>query len=338
MSSVNGSFDDYQAHVNAEDAQVVEARRRRDLFKTSFEKRDDVKEVIASGSLRRGTHRDPINDVDTIIVYDADEHPDWGEPGASAAAALDHTRALVNEMLGATNGTDAQEVRLAKPRNHAVKCFLDDPDDGNAFTVDVMPALRRGGRFLVPEALSEKWIYTDPEELIEQVAKKHAEWNRFAGLVRMLKDWGSKQDIKIKSLVMEILALDHMPNGNNRPAALKVFFVTAAVRVESLIAIEDPAGLCGAIQPDLHMDELGKRLRDAANLASEAVEAQSNNDTHKALTKWREIFGDGFPKPPTPPPSKPTSPNPSPGVLPFVPATEPDTTPKRRPIKDTPQG
>jgi hypothetical protein len=340
MSGINDAFDDYQKHVNADDPQVVAARRRRDLFTDSLGGCDDVDEVVSSGSLRRGTHRDPIHDVDTIIVFDADQHPTWGTPGESAGEALDHARALVNKLLGATNGTFAQEVRLASPRNHAVKCFLDDPDADNPFTVDAMPALRRDGMFLVPEKLSEKWIYTDPEELIEQVAKKHAEWNRFAGLVRMLKDWAHKQDIGIKSLVMEVLALDHMPSGNNRPTALKEFFVKAAYRVESLTAIEDPAGVCGAIQADLDMDGLGERLRSSATLASEAIAAQANNDTHKALAKWHEIFGEGFPPPPPPPPSKSGTPNPSPAVVPLVPGVDPTPTtePQRRPVKDTPQG
>lgn len=337
MTTVNDAFDEYQQYVNAEETAVKEARRRRDLFKDAFEGCDEVNEVIASGSLRRGTHKDPINDVDTVIVYEATEHPDWGTPGDSAAAALDHTRGLVNEMLGATNGTRAQEVRLAKPKNHAVKCFLDDPDDPNAFTVDVMPALRRDGMLLVPEALSENWILTDPEHLIAEVAKRHAEWNRFAGLVRMLKDWASNQDIKIKSLVMEVLALELLPAAGNRPAALKEFFVRAAYRVESMAPIEDPAGVCGPIQADLDMVAFGERLRAAATTATEAITAVSDNDVPKALAKWRDIFGDGFPPPP-PPPSRPVKPGPAPGILPVVPTVVPSEQPTRRPIKDTPQG
>jgi hypothetical protein len=337
MTTVNDAFDEYQQYVNAEETAVKEARRRRDLFKDAFEGCDEVDEVIASGSLRRGTHKDPINDVDTIIVYDATEHPDWGAPGDSATAALDHTRGLVNEMLGATNGTKAQEVRLAKAKNHAVKCFLDDPDDPNAFTVDAMPALRRHGMLLVPEARSQKWILTDPEHLIAEVARRHAEWNRFAGLVRMLKDWASNQDIKIKSLVMEVLALELLPAAGNRPTALKEFFVRAAYRVESMTPIEDPAGVCGPIQADLDMVAFGERLRTAATTATEALTAVSDNDVPKALAKWHDIFGGGFPPPP-PPPSRPVKPSPAPGILPVVPTVAPSEQPTRRPIKDTPQG
>lgn len=335
--TVNDAFDEYQQYVNAEETAVKEARRRRDLFKDAFEGLDEVDEVIPSGSLRRGTQKDPINDVDTIIVYDASHYPTWGTPGDSAAAALDRTRGLVNQMLGATNGTVAKEVRLAKPKNHAVKCFLDDPEDPSAFTVDAMPALRRGGMLLVPEALNRKWILTDPEHLIAVVAKRHADWNRFAGLVRMLKDWASKQDVKVKSLVMEVLALEMLPAAGNRPTAVKEFFVRAAYRAESMVLVADPAGVCGPIQADLDMVAFGERLRTAATNATEAITAVSDNDVPKALSKWHDIFGGGFPPPP-PPPSRPVKPNPAPGILPVGPTVVPGEQPTRRPIKDTPQG
>ena len=335
---VNDAFSAYQDYVNVEDTALKEARRRRDLFKDAFEGRDDVEEVVASGSVRRGTHKDPINDVDTIIVFDADEHPDWNVDGDSAADALAHTGSLVNELLGATNGTVAHEVRLAKPRNHAVKCFLDDPEVSGAFTVDAMPALRVDGVLRIPEALSNKWIFADPEYLIAEIEKRHKDWNKFAGLVRMLKDWASNQDIKIKSLVMEILALEVLDKAPNRPAALKNFFVRAAYRVETLDPIEDPAGLCGPIQADLDMDTLANILRRDAALADEALTAVAENDILKAIGKWRDIFGDGFPKPP-PPPSQPAKPDPSsPGLTPAAPALVQDPEPTRRPIKDTPQG
>jgi hypothetical protein len=337
MTTINGAFDEYQRYVNADETAVREARRRRDLFRDAFEGLDEVEEVIASGSLRRGTQKDPINDVDTIIVYDATEHPHWGAPGDSAAAALDYTRGLVNDMLGATNGTTAHEVRLAKPKNHAVKCFLDDPNDPGAFTVDAMPALRRHGILLVPEALNNKWILTDPEHLIAEVARRHAEWNRFAGLVRMLKDWASDQDTKIKSLVMEVLALELLPAAGNRPTALKEFFVRAAYRVESMAPIEDPAGVCGPIQTDLNTAAFGDRLRAAAMTATEAITAVGENDVPKALAKWHDIFGDGFPPPPQRP-SRPVKPSPAPGIVPVVPSVAPSEQQTRRPIKDTPQG
>lgn len=318
--SVTSAFDEYQRHVNANLHSVKEARRRRDLFKSAFGAETDVVEVIASGSLRRGTQKEPINDVDVVVIFDPNKHDDWGRPGTSAADALKHTRQRVNALLGATNGTYAKEVRLARWRNHAVKCFLDDPEDPDAFTVDAMPAFRTETGLLIPEALSENWVPCDPEHLIDAVAGHHAEWNKFAGTVRMLKCWAAEQDIKIKSLVMEVLALDLLPLDTTQPFAVKEFFVRAARHIEDGYTVEDPAGICGPIQSDIDYNEFGAKLRDAADLAAKAINRQAVADHQQAIHLWGDLFGDGFPPPPK-----------GPGNPAVVPATP-------RPVKDTPQG
>lgn len=316
--SVNDAFKAFQDVVNADLTAVREARARRDLFKEAFGPLPDVLEVIPSGSLARGTQKDPIRDVDVIVVFNGDDHPDWGETGASAKDALDYTRAHVHDLLGASNGTHAQQVRLARWRNHAVKCFLDDPDDPDAFTVDAMPALRRDGKLLIPQAASNEWIDANPEYLITEVAKKHKAWNKFAGSVRMLKWWAAEQDIKIKSLVMEVLALQFLPTDSSQPAAIAQFFVSAAYHIEGGSEVLDPAQLCGPIQSDLDYEAFAECLASARDSAAKATQAQINNDTNGAIHHWGRVFGDDFPLPA----------NPGPVIVP----------PPPRPVKDTPQG
>lgn len=316
--SVNDAFKAFQGVVNADINAVREARARRDLFKEAFGPLPDVEEVIPSGSLARGTQKDPIRDVDVIIVFNGGDHPDWGEPGTSAKDALDYTREHVHGLLGATDGTHAKEVRLARWRNHAVKCFLDDPDDPDAFTVDAMPALRRDGKLLIPEALSEEWVDANPEYLITAVANKHAAWNKFAGSVRMLKWWAADQNIKIKSLVMEVLALQFLPTDSSQPAAIAQFFVSAAYYIEGGSEVLDPAQLCGPIQSDLDYEKFADRLARTRDSAAKAIAAQVNNDANAAIHHWGSVFGDDFPRP-----------------APSAPVVVP---PPPRPVKDTPQG
>ncbi|WP_306232105.1 nucleotidyltransferase domain-containing protein [Agrococcus beijingensis] len=316
--NVDDAFEEFQQAVNADPGAVREARERRDLFRDAFSSETDVDEIIASGSLARGTQKDPIHDVDVIIVFDGSHHPDWGHPGESAAAALNHTRERVHGLLGSAEGTFAQEVRLARWRNHAVKCFLDEPEDPDAFTVDAMPALRRDGRLLVPEAVSEDWIACDPEFLIAQVAHRHATWRKFAGTVRMLKSWAAQQPFDVKSLVMEVLALDHLPTDASRPAALKQFFVSAAFAMDGGSVVEDPAGLCGPIQSKLDYAAFAGALQAARDDAAKAIQAQVSNDTAAAIAHWGKVFGADFPAVGRGSTVKPTA----------VP----------RPVKDTPQG
>lgn len=292
LVSIDSGFDALQTNVNVPPDELTKARGRRDLFKTHLAKEDDVIEVRPSGSLARGTHKDPINDVDVVVVFKESEHPDWNQPGTSAEEALEHVRSAVKERLG-TDGTG--DVRHTLLRNHSVKCFLDDPKDPDAFTVDVTPALERpGGGFWIPEKVSQRWIASDPQYLIDIVAERHAEWNQFARLVRVLKRWNTDHGQHLKSLTVEVLALAHLPVGS-RQQALASFFAAAQDAV--WYPIEDPAGLCGPIQPGLEPAAACEALSTAADLAARAIEAEASNDTRQAQCLWNEVFGDIYPKP-----------------------------------------
>lgn len=294
---ITKAFAELHKAADADPDQVREGRRRRNLFRTAFCAEDDVGDVIPSGSLARSTQRDPINDVDVIILYEEASHPDWGADGDSAGDALSHTSSRVNALLGATNGAVAQEVRLARPGNHAVKCFFDDPDDPDAFTVDAMPALRRAdGSLLIPEKASRKWIATDPEHLIAEVACRHSEWDLFRPLVRVLKLWKDVQDTSLKSLTVEVMALDHLPAEETVPRALYRFF--NAIENYIGVPVMDPAGLCGPTQSEIDWDQAGEAIRQAARASWEAVNAHDDGDTDRAACLWRSIFGEAFPPPP----------------------------------------
>jgi hypothetical protein len=293
--TLKGDFDALQQEVNADKEQVDEARRRRDIFRDALGPQEDVAETIPSGSLARGSHADPIHDVDLVVVFEADAYSHWGEPGASADNALGVVQSRVRELLGASEGTCGNEVRLASPRNHAVKCFLDDPDDPDAFTVDVMPALRHPeGGLLVPESASKDWIRTDPEHLIGLVGQRHADWNEFVKLVRVLKRWNQDHGKFFKSLTIEVLALKCLSQAE-RPEALARFFAAAHSVVDEPIC--DPAGLCGEIQPDLDRDAARALLWDAADSSWKALEAEAADDEEEARVLWHSVLGDAFPKP-----------------------------------------
>jgi hypothetical protein len=292
---LNDAFNQLQSDADADADQVKEARRRRDKFRGAFEPEDEIDEVMPSGSLARSTQREPINDVDLVVVFHADEHPDWGEDGPSAGDALDHLRSRIRALLGDDEGSFDQIVRLASPRNHAVKCFLDDPDDPDAFTVDVMPALRREGHLRVPEKKNKTWIETDPGYLIDEVARRQSEWDQFRPLVRVLKMWNEDSRSGMRSLTVEVLALEHLPEASSRGRALQRFFSAAELAIER--PIEDPAGLCGAIEPDLDVETAKEKLAEAATNSWKAVDAQDAGETDRAACLWRRVFGDAFPEP-----------------------------------------
>lgn len=290
--SIESGLDDVQAEADADIEDVREARRRRDLFKTALLPCSDVDEVRVSGSLARGTHKDPIHDVDLVCVFAASDHTDWGGPGDSAEASLEYTQGLIAKL----GSSGAGVVRLTRLQNHSVKCFLDDPEDPDAFTVDVTPALVHAERgILIPERRKKDWVQSDPQFLIDLVAERHGAWNQFAKLVRVLKRWNSDHGEHLKSLVVEVLALDHLQEGD-RPQAIAGYFTGAADAV--WYPIVDPADLCGEIQPDLDKAAAHASLSDAAEHAARAVECAARKESAQAMCHWREVFGDIYPEPP----------------------------------------
>jgi hypothetical protein len=292
------AFKVLQASVNADPDVVNVARRRRDVFRAAFHGEHDVVRTFASGSLARGSQISPIKDVDLLVLYDEAEHLDWNQPGESAEAALEHTRTRIKDLLG--NGgreDDVEAVRHTMVRDHAVTCWLDDPDDDDAFTVDVVPALNRPeGGFWIPEKSSRLWIRTDPLYLVYLVLDAHERSDRsFVPLLRDLKRWSRDHGKILKGLTMEVLALDHLPRDEPRHVALEQFFVAAAEAVYQ--PIEDPAGHCGEIQPDLDRDAANKALREAGDLAWRANRAADRDDHKTAICLWRKVFGAVFPEP-----------------------------------------
>jgi Second Messenger Oligonucleotide or Dinucleotide Synthetase domain len=326
--NIESAFDDFQTEVNAPQLAVDKARTRRNLFRGAFDGDVGVLERLPSGSLARGSQKDPIHDVDMIIVFDEEAFPEWGSPGSSAEDSLRYTQGRVRALLGESEGTFANEVRRADVRNHSVKCWLDDPEVKGAFTVDVTPALRRGDELLlIPERHSQKWIETAPEYLMRVVKDRHADWNKFVPLVRVLKRWASDQSTEMESLVLEVLALDHLPN-EDRPKALARFFTAATTAV--LLPVVDPAQVCGEIQPDLDRQAASAAFARAAEGAWRAVEADASGDAERAACLWRTVFGSIFPEPPG------GCGNGGAGALAGAAAV---TVPRRpRPVQEAPQG
>ena len=207
-------------------------------------------------------------------------------------------------------------------RDRAVKCFVDPPEADNAFTVDAMPALRLDdGTLLLPSVRRRRWEQADPEYLIEEVAKRQAEWDYYRPIVRVVKDWRLDLDIDVKSLVMEVLALRCLPTSSGRAEALRAFFTAAAVEVN--YGVHDPAGHCGPIQPGLDLTALSAALRKAGAIATAACASAADGDTDGALRHWQSLFGPDFPAP--------TKPKISPAI------TAPAFV-RPRPVKDAPQG
>ena len=172
--------------------------------------------------------------------------------------------------------------------------------------VDVMPAVREGSHLLIPER-GTGWIEVDPEWLIRQVEQRQREWKYFTKVVGMVKAWARLNHLKMKNLAVEVMVLEYCP----RPrlfetlavgdAVARFFEAAAKARITSL---EDPAKLCGKIDPGMNYGKLHSALSDAADLARQAMKAERawKNPQYAVgavinpKVFWRELFGKKYPR------------------------------------------
>jgi hypothetical protein len=294
--TLDEAFAALQADVDADPAVVDRARERRNAFRAAFDGEADVDTTFASGSLARGTQIEPIHDVDLLVRYHQNAHPEWGQPGDSAQDALEHLRDRIKALLGPDQvdpDSEIEPVRLTKLRDHAVTCWLDDPEDSDAFTVDVVPVLNRAENglprgFLIPETSSRDWIASDPLYLIYLTLQHHERsGGQFVKRQRLLKHFSADRAKLAKGLTMEVLGLKLMPDEPTHQA-LATFFAAAETAVFQPIV--DPAGLCGEIEPDLDRDQASEAFKEAASLAWRANTAAERGQIDRAICLWREIF------------------------------------------------
>ncbi len=342
------AFAQFQVVVNADPAQLATARSRRDAFVTALESESDIDKVVVGGSLRRGTQRAPISDVDVYAVFSSVAHPTWGDAGASADEAIE----LVADRVAALLGTDGSHVhllnedggtgthvRLKGRRRHSVKCFIDVPGDDVGFTVDVVPALRHpDGGLLIPERNLDDpqngtWIRTDPEALVSMVEKRQEAWSEWIPTVRVLKYWSELAGTGMSSLYVEVLALSALPTDAPRTEAIQRFFTSAEWAATA--QLQDPSGLCGAIQPDLDVEAARTCLAEAAKLSGKARTDETNEQDNDAVCAWRQLFGREFPEPSCGCDGANAKVDAAVGAAVAAPAV---IAPKRRPVKQSPQG
>ncbi|HEX3240430.1 MAG TPA: hypothetical protein VHR18_09870 [Solirubrobacterales bacterium] len=237
---------------------------------------------IAYGSLARGTHVDPIRDVDVLLVLEPGDGPD--------RIGSDHDP---ERVLGVLEQKIAAATRDTIWRGstsigaHSVKCFPGGRTGQRPVTfADVVPAVPTAAdSFLIPDLPQKRWVETNPSVLMNRVRERQAEWEHFIPLVRLLKRWNAANGEPIKSLAIEVLAIEAMEPASP-PRALADFFAAgSSLASRSLL---DPAGLCGRIDPGGDFAHAELIFQRASRLARQAVDWPA--DEARSIQLFQQVF------------------------------------------------
>jgi predicted nucleotidyltransferase len=225
-------------------------------------------------------------DVDIVVVCSGPDDEPQGAKGKVVEALEFH-------------GTYAGKIEPTPSSKPCVK--LRYAEDSSKFHVDIVPA-KPGEVAPLESPRGENWKETAPLEFVAWCARQGESFRR---TVMMLKRWRDEQQEahrSIKSILFQVLIAQHLSPSLNDATRL---VETLESMDEALDALEDPPEV---LNPSLITEDLAanwtkvsfrdfKRvLRDAAEVAREALESQSDSDSNE---RWQGLLGSSFPNLPS---------------------------------------
>ncbi len=262
------------------------------------------------GSFARGVKRQPLDDIDLLIVLKAGGcigHNDsiLLDPRAPLAPFADATgRINSTAILNRIRDSLAKVAHYKKAEIHRIKSAVTVQLSSYDWNFDIVPgiAVAENGdgtgpwvHFLIPDGRGG-WLLTDPRIDAGRMESVNARCNGYAKpTIRLLKYWnGRRGNTSLGSYHLESLALDIFSRSpiSSITQGLEVFFRAAFERINQ--PFPDPKGLGPNLDADLTPDDrcgIWLDLLLAKNASAEAIREEKSGSGSAAIKAWQKIFG-----------------------------------------------
>ncbi len=304
------------SHVNLKREAASRYREQVKNLRERLEKRlgDDpdfqLKKMLLSGSLAKGTALKNLNDID-VALYVMQENPPSDMP-----KFID----LLVETL--RNLYPNMEPSQITPQQHSVRISF----RGSGLDVDIVPLSYDGNQewngYLYPIDTSE-WLMTNIPRHIEFIRKRKSEHpQHFAQMVRLLKYWVKEvkkrdENFKFKSFLVELI-LAHLADSNKIKlddyveAMAEYFNFIVTGGLDGMIVFDDyyprskakddgrPMRIfdpvnCENNASKTYTSEIKETILNTASDAADAVDAALYATTKgETVRYWQKVFGPSF--------------------------------------------
>ncbi|HEX2392003.1 MAG TPA: hypothetical protein VHI77_03710 [Solirubrobacterales bacterium] len=289
-------LDEVRSAISADNNDLRETRKRRDLVLSAAKSFPGVLRTFISGSVAHGTVNRPIDDADGGAVLDRRAYPDLGPDSSEEGGPEPLMRKLRDHIMVAVQREYPQaRSRLTK---RAILIEFNKPNsDGVDPSVDVIAALTRKDAvgLWIPNRESGGWNASHPEEHTRLLTAKPKDLRvHRARLIRLVKAAIKKDSTPaLVSFNVEALSLEIVEEVEEMPEALQAFFAEAAASIKAGYT-EDPAGVSGKIKlrDGMSRSRAASRLGFFAEKVQEAIDAESREDAEAALA---ELYPDELP-------------------------------------------
>jgi predicted nucleotidyltransferase len=263
------------------------ARRQRDALRGHLEGEFAVAEFLISGSFKRRTAIQPLNDVDLFVVFDPESEKELRDAAP---------RTILKKVLDVLD--DAYPTK-EKPKAQSRSVNVEFKGTGLSF--DVVPAFPDGvDGYVIPDRDAGAWIRTNPRRHKEHAtAANEASGKKAKPIVKALKSWNSRQpSTLVRSFHLELMVYEAL---RSDPGSYPVG-IAKALRAMSngvLTSMPEPAGVGPNVDAGMtstERDRASKAFAGAADLADKAIKAAERGDTGEAHHHWYTLLGSGYPE------------------------------------------
>eukprot|EP00118_Oscarella_pearsei_P025570 m.308398 g.308398 ORF g.308398 m.308398 type:complete len:292 (+) comp43932_c0_seq1:54-929(+) len=284
--SVGQRFQRMLERICMTSAERSHAIQRHTEMRTSLLQQPWVTTLFLTGSYSRNTALNPLHDVDMFCVMDG--------------ISPDNPRYLIQLVQKAIKQAFPYATVDLQKHSAGVKF------PGESITYDVIPAVRSGSMYLIPERGEKKeqpgeMIISNPGAVDEELERRHREsGNRLIPLIRLMKKWNELNHKKIKNFHMEVLSYGAAPGLASKAwpkESCQYLFKYLSENVQRdcyVPGVESSRG--NAKQINLRETRSASQLANfAGELATAARKAQraidlERSDSHSAHRLWEDIF------------------------------------------------
>ena len=290
---------DARRRIEVDDAELKEARDRRDSIGAALKREFPGSRIYVNGSIAHGDALTPLTDVDLgVVVFGAEQTHGPGKRGP-----LDLEERAADAIRRELKGDFPNLVVTVKGQKRAVLVRFGDPVTPGQpdFTSDVIVALDVPGQRGLWIPCGDGWDRSDPEGHTRMVrAANQTSDAAFAQVVRLLKHWNRRNQKPLCSWNIKALALGCLTRRVSMLEGLRLWFDYAHKDLSRHGETLDPAHV--APQP-IHLNEpmdvvLG-RLGRAADHLRDAIAFEKQGYHVLAHQELARLFNDEdvLPKP-----------------------------------------
>lgn len=325
--SVNDAFNEFNTNtVNLDPTRTAKARGSRDWLITQLtnlpSKIDDFPSLydgmhIKFGSFARNTKIRPLDDIDLILTFGAQGSsyetilsgkdykiivPETAKDLrklCDKVNILNSTR-VVNKLVSSLNNIDQYKSAEIHRRQEAATLKLNSYE----WNFDIVPAFYTDTQYyLIPDGKGG-WKATDPridQNRVSAINQKHG--GKILQIIRTLKYWNKTASMPtIGSYLFENLALKYFDKDDTEVSKwidINIINFWDYLKDEIFNPVLDPKGFQGDINCLIYEDrkKISAKAKDAYIKGYNAYKIETEEiNQEKAINKWREIFGNEFPK------------------------------------------